>query len=345
MKQIYLILTVCTFLLIGGCKKTEDNPQAVNSDTDTAGAENVFICGAAEQNGKVMVALWNKRNNKLLTEGTGRAVAVTDNDISVAFYRNVNGYNRSFIWENGVITEIQSANATTDTRPVDIEYSGGSLYVALEEFSSNPYKQSAVIWKDGQRTDLPDSGGKVDITSLFVEGSDVYASGSYYSPFHGNSIACVWKNNTLIPLGKSDMNSIARDVFVSTGNIHATGYRFYNAYYGSMAWRNSSEDTLPQSGNQCYPSSIWVDGANELILAADYSGIVVWKNGIAAMLPGSEDDQAFISTQKIIVKQGKTYILSNYDKDDIAYNYLWINNEKHLIAKGEYAIAFGMAVR
>lgn len=345
MKQLYLFLTLCILILSEGCKKNEVNPPAVNSDTDTAGAENVFICGSTEHNGKIMVALWNKRNNKLLTEGTGRAVAVTDKDIAVAFYRTVNGYNHAYIWENGVIREIQSVNATTNTRPVDIEYSGGSLYVALEEFSSTPYKQSVSVWKDGQRTELSDSGGSVDVTSIFVSGSDVYLSGSYYSPTQGNNIACVWKNNTLIPLGKSDMSSIANDVFVIGGNIHATGYRYYNAYYGAMVWRNSAEDTLPQSAGQCYPSSIWVDGSNELILAADYSGLVVWKNGIPAMVPGSEDDQAFKFTKKIIVKQGKTYIISTYDKDDTAFNYLWIDNEKHLIAKGEYSVAFGMAVR
>ncbi len=345
MKQKYLLGALCLFIFSEACKKTEDIPQASNSDTDTAGAENVFICGSLAQNGKSMVALWNKGKNKTIDEGTGRAVAVTDKDIAVAYYRNVNGYSRTFIWENGSIREILSANATTDTRPVDMEYSGGSLYVALEEFASNPYKQLAVICKDGIRTILPDSGGRVEITSLFVDGNDVYASGSYYSPTLFRNVACVWKNNTIIPLGKSYMSSIAKDVFVSGSNIHATGYQYYNSHYGATAWRNSSEDTLPQSGNQCYPSSVWVDGANELILAADYSGLVVWKNGIPAMVPGSEDDQAFISTQKIIVKQGKTYILSNYDKDDIAYNYLWINDEKHLIAKGEYSIAFGMAVR
>ena len=86
--------------------------------------------------------------------------------------------------------------------------SGGNVYISGVVLTFIPYHYTAVYWKNGNITVLPDNNGSSFTSDIDVKGNDVYVSGS-----DGNR-AVYWKNSSEFTLTDGTNNANATSIFV-----------------------------------------------------------------------------------------------------------------------------------
>jgi hypothetical protein len=173
---------------------------------------NIYVAGFEAQSSQDVATLWTNGTKTLLTDGTtegvATGVAVSGSDVYVSGYEigydaNLNHYQVAEYWKNGVpviLDKSMDGAATTG-----IYVSGGDVYVSGSKFVTTQTgpatfltESVAMYWKNGAPILLTSGLFQASASSIFVTGSDVYASGSncvVFAPDCGEAV--YWKNGVL----------------------------------------------------------------------------------------------------------------------------------------------------
>ena len=147
-------------------------------------------------------------------------------------------------------------------------------------------------WKNGVGVSEPASAGHNEgaINSIFISGTDVYATGQ--DDVNGaQSIPKCWKNGTAVPLTYNSGGD-AYSVFVSGSDVYLAGYQWSGTTGGNgiaTFWKNGVPTSLTDASTNSSAESVFVSGSD--VYVAGYGGADYWKNGVASSLsvPGSNE--------------------------------------------------------
>jgi hypothetical protein len=200
------------------------------------------------------------------------SVVVSDGDVYVAGWEDVNNISTPTYWKNGTAVRLPGG---TSSNAVFI--SGADVYVAGFALASSG-TNVPTYWKNGTAVTLPvrNSANGARARSVFVSGTDVYVSG-----YEGGD-AVYWINGkeTLLTNGSGDANATAESIVVSGTDVYAAG-----AEAGTPTlWKNGTATQLTSpSGGAAY--SVFVSNGDVYVAGYGYGGIAeYWKNGTAVIL-------------------------------------------------------------
>lgn len=198
-------------------------------------------------------------------------------------------------WKNGTPVILPSTDPVAYAN--DIFVSGTDVYVAGSTFFTNGVNKqwSAVIWKNGVPTILAQSvfgnnGSRVEATSVFVSGSDVYVAGSTLNAAGTGSIVKVWKNGVATDLTAGTNLAKGLSVYVSGTDVYVAGYEFITGGSGiAKYWKNGVATSLSSTANNAQAESIFVSGTDVYVGGTESNGGLtlyarLWKNGVATTL-------------------------------------------------------------
>jgi hypothetical protein len=222
----------------------------------------------------------------------GSGIAVMGGDVYVAGYAyEPSPVNRSaMLWKNNSTVNVLASNVNTADASA-ITTSGTDIYVSGREANAGK------LWKNGTALTLNNAAG-CTITSIAVDGTDVYAAGYTDVPLRVR----YWKNGNAVDVttpGSAFGNAIA----VANGDVYIAGIDLSGPKAIATYWKNGVAVTLGDGiknsrangiaikGTDVYVAGE-VQGANNL---SDYA--TVWKNGQATTI-GFQNSRA----KAIVVK-------------------------------------------
>lgn len=210
-------------------------------------------------------------------QSRSQSIAVLGNYIYTAGYdsNDITGKYNAAIWTNGQESFLSSSRSST-AASVYISDKKDLYVTGCDYVSHNPKGSwnSAVYWKNGQETVLPDLIGEKYLGSaskgIFVSGNDVYVVGSIltsdipdkYSQGYWLSLATVaalWKNGNLTLLTNESLCSDAKSVYVYNNDVYICGV-IADSSYGTHAvyWKNGVQHQLDSSADESIPGNIIV---------------------------------------------------------------------------------------
>jgi hypothetical protein len=101
-----------------------------------------------------------------LSGSQANGIFVTNNDIHIVGYQNINNYSRAMYWKNGVPTELTSGKESSVAMAIHV--SGNDVYIAGYSWTApNPY--IATWWKNGKEIKLTDGNTSAIATSIYIQ--------------------------------------------------------------------------------------------------------------------------------------------------------------------------------
>lgn len=180
-------------------------------------------------------------------------------------------------------------------------------------------KNTAVYWKDGVATTLPDNNQGSQAHAIAVSGTDVYVVGEVSNGTH--SVATLWKNGSPVALTDGTNNAYARGVFVAGSDVYVAGYDGRGVEY----WKNGVPVVLTDGTEQAASNAIFVSGSDVYAAGYEYqntqisptSSIVApvatyWKNGTPVALTNGAQPSVIWS---FFVSGLDVYASGYYQKD------------------------------
>lgn len=213
------------------------------------------IYAAGYSDSSTALCYWKNGVQTPLSVGTNRSYitgfAADENVVGISGYEiNAAGVKIAKYWKNGVATILSDGNY--DVRATSVAVKNGDVYVVGTE-ESPLAAPTAKYWKNGIATNITPRDFSF-ATDIFVDGTDIYVSGSGNKPGGIRPSARYWKNGTPTVLTDGSREAYVHSIYVKGGDVYVTGYEM-----------------------------------NDLgILVAKY-----WKNGVATILSnGTSDEQA-----------------------------------------------------
>ena len=263
------------------------------------GYERIWSTNPSQKN---TATVWRDGIATALTDGTqtarGNSITVdTDDNVYVAGIESNGSRNVAKLWINGAENNLTNGanNGYASSVIVDNE---NNVYVGGYDGINGK------IWEIGGTTQtfapsVP--GNTVRITSIFKQGSDLYACGS-------DNGAKVWKNNELL----FSFNGIAKSIFVIPSPKQLLGVTVYVAgREGSQAvvWKNGTPIYLSDGTYSASAESVYVVGNDVFVAGYEYTGsgrlAKLWKNGVARNLTTDVTGDALASS--VFVKDSHVF--------------------------------------
>lgn len=224
-----------------------------------------------------VATIWKNGVPTALTDGTEEAyvncIYVTNTDVYAGGTEH-NGTNWvAKVWKNGVPTTLSDGTSNAEVHSVYVV--GTDVYVGGAD------QGLARTWKNGVGTSLPNG---TFVTSIFVNGSDLYACGDYYNA--PASYAVFWKNGVFTDLTDRTLGSNATSVYVSGTDVYVGGRENTVA----RIWKNGVATSLSNGTLFNMVSTLCVNGTNvhasgyEMLTPGGISVAKYWKNGVATNL-------------------------------------------------------------
>lgn len=176
--------------------------------------------------------------------------------------------------------------------------SGSDIYIAMEG-------HDAGYWKNGEKVILDNTmkgHDRVQVSSIFVSGNDVYVSGfkSYPSKNADNtnkSMALYWKNGqeVILSTGTGRFGSRStKSIYVSGNDVYVAGMTQDENTGASRAvyWKNGQEVVLAEGPTFTQAVAIAVSGNDVYVAGQNSNRYVYWKNGKEINLPDCSDIRA-----------------------------------------------------
>jgi hypothetical protein len=209
----------------------------------------------------------------------GNGIAVSGTDIYVAGY----AYNPSpltryaMLWKNsnGPVSLLASGTNGYEARAIAI--SGNDVYVGGEQ------NDTGRVWKNGVPLTL-NNATRCYITSIAVDGTDVYAAGYTSGPVRIR----YWKNGNDIDIptaGETFANAIA----ISNNDVYIAGSENSGSITVAKYWKNGVAVTLGNGVTHSQAHGIAIKGADVYVagdvLNANFTSYAtIWKNGQASTI-------------------------------------------------------------
>ena len=200
---------------------------------------------------------------------------------------------------------------TSTTKPADV-------YVAGYQSDASG-KHTAIYWKNGIATTLPDNNQGSQAYAIAVSGQNVYVVGTVSNGTH--SVATIWKNGSPVALTDGTINAYAGGVFVAGSDVYVAGYDGRGAEY----WKNGVPVVLTDGSEQAASNAIFVSGSDVYAAGYEYqntqisptSSIVApvatyWKNGTPVALANSSQPSVVWA---LFVSGSDVYASGYYQKD------------------------------
>ena len=94
----------------------------------------------------------------------------------------------------------------------------------------------AKLWKNGIATSLTDGTTDASVESVYVSGSDVYASG--FVETSSSRIGVVWKNGSRLFTTSPSYNGVIFSITIIGSDLYASGYEAMDSYpyYMYVTW-------------------------------------------------------------------------------------------------------------
>ena len=162
-------------------------------------------------------------------------------------------------------------------------------------------------WKNGTMTAMPSDCS--DARSIYVDGTDIYVSGTSTS-----GGPAYWKNGTIVnlPMSSGHNGGLAESITVSNGDVYVAGSDAGNGAYSlPRCWKNGVAMTLTALSNT-YAwgnlQSVFISGSDVYVAgvsnpSSGSAAATYWKNGtptaLSDGLTGSDISQIFISGSDI----------------------------------------------
>lgn len=232
-------------------------------------SDNIVACaGDITMNGGIIAFSW--KNGKLDTlnlHGEANDIAISDNDLYVAgYYRANDTVNKACYWKNGQQVGLPQNNIMGYA--TSISAFNGKIFIGGLEWQ-NSTNSLAEYWVNNELIQFNTPNAKS--YDILVLNNDIYLAGAIQSAT--NSIAGYWKNGEWVQVSKPDVNSWAREIAISDGDIYISGQNGGECGY----WKNGKWNGL---GTNAYAYSIAVNG-NDVYVSGNLLGNETgyWKNG------------------------------------------------------------------
>jgi hypothetical protein len=154
-----------------------------------------------------------------------------------------------------------------------------NLYVVgLENTGNGPLQ--AKLWNNGKATLLSAPSMAAHASSVFVSGTDVYATGSM-----SNNVG-YWKNGVFKVLGSApDIISTGSSIFVSNNDVYVAGYEtnsngsFFPLNIAKI-WKNDKAIILGDSLTNSWANCVYVSGSDVYVAGTINNAAALWVNGV-----------------------------------------------------------------
>jgi hypothetical protein len=175
------------------------------------------------------------------------SIAVDGSDVYVL---GVDSLKNPCFWKNGQPTELKGVYITA----VCLAVSGGDVYVAGQQFDTLTNNRRAILWKNGVADSLSDGSADVLVSSLTIDGSDIYVCGNTAGPT--GYVSTVWKNGQLLPMqGGSSGPLYAWGVGVVNGAVYVGGNESAPGQIIAAYWSAGGVTELDK--NLKHSSTVW----------------------------------------------------------------------------------------
>lgn len=273
-------------------------------------------------------------------ESNPQTIIVKQADVYVAGYSHGEGT----YWKNGEATTL------TDIEAHGIWVAGQDLYIAGVKYAGGG-KTIPVYLKNGVETPLTDGITRVFVTSMFVDGADVYVAGIEINMETDGTSAVYWKNKEKHILSPELYRTRANAIFVSDGQVYVAGdeEEETTGITTAVYWKNGTKQTLPKDSPTTYPSAygLYVKDNTIYIAGSEYQTAKLWKLKTDGTLietdnlsQGLNANAVFVSGSDVYVAGRGTDEKAHYWKNGIIQNlegnegsansiFVW-NNEVHI---------------
>lgn len=188
---------------------------------------NVYVSGYYSISTYVPTLWINNVETPLMynSERKGRpySVFVSGTTVYVAGSRS-----RAILWKDGVATSRLSENKWV-SYGYSVFVSGEDEYVAGYEKNDGMYR--ALLWKNGERTDLTDGTHNAKAFSVCSADGNAYVAGCQYTD--AQTVAMLWVNGEPVILSGDESSACAVSSCVFGDKVYVAGYA--NAIYGKSA--------------------------------------------------------------------------------------------------------------
>ena len=224
-----------------------------------------------------------------------------------------------------------SSCSKDNPKPVKTDvYIGGSIN------SNTNGHETPVYWKNGILTNLSDGPKVSSVSSIYVSGNDVYASGIQSNG--KTTIATYWKNGTAYALIEDSLkSSTAHSIAVVDGIIHVAGYYYDDNKSKALYWRITSSGSWTDSLSTNSGNS----GANALYVSGSTAYIAGWEENLAGkrvakiwqVTSNQKTEGTDLSDGKfnaysfaLTIANNNTYVVGiEYNSADVAIGRIWKN--------------------
>jgi hypothetical protein len=338
MKKQILIQAIACIILFAACKKNKEitttpPPVVIPADVYVAGTQPDSITGR-ETSGVWKNGTFTANTLSGNNAHYGNALAVNGTDVYTTGYENTPSIWVCHVWKNGVHqyslgdgyslgngiavngTDVYVAGYGYEPTPtryaiqwkndnavnllavgsgsneaVAVTTSGTDVYVAGKE------NNNGKIWKNGVALTLNNATG-CTLTSIAVDGADVYAAGYTNSPLRVR----YWKNGTSVDIATAG-SAYATAITVVNGAVYIAGTDISGSKAVAKYWKNGVETALGDGIRNSTAYGIAVKGT-DVYVTGQLGGVntsidfaTVWKNGQATTI-GKANSQA----KAIVVK-------------------------------------------
>jgi len=266
---------------------------------------NIHVVGnTLDANNKEIAAYWKNQKFQPLSikkdkygnieNSSANGVEVSNGDVFIFPYQP--GADKDYYYlKNG-----GEVNFPNFVKPENINdrvhfVSGNDIYLAN-------FTDEAAYWKNGIKVSLDNTmhfPNSVQVSSIFVSGSDVYVSGykSYASKGADNTnrqMALYWKNGQEVILSTGTGRFGTRttsSIFVSGNDVYVSGMSQDPNTGESIAvyWKNGQEVVLAKGPTFTQTFAIAVAGNDVYVAGENFNRKVYWKNGREIELPNCSD--------------------------------------------------------
>src|ERR1700722_588639 len=167
------------------------------------------------------------------------------------------GWENAVLWNNGTTTYLADTSlGPSGARTVFL--SGNDVYIGGYTFNNIDTAYIPTYWKNGIAKQLSSPLKFAYISSMYVDGTDVYTAGGAWD-YNGHQYAIFWKNDsfTILDSVSSSINNggpFATSIFISGNDIYVAGQN----HIGGCYWKNGIVTNL----NTPTCRSVYVSGSD-----------------------------------------------------------------------------------
>jgi hypothetical protein len=250
--------------------------------------DDVYVVGYRQLSTHGVARLWKNGTEIPLTDDANPSqateIVISGDDVYVVGYE-FKGKQTALYWKNG--QRVNLSDGTTHATATSIAIRESDIYVGGNSTHANG-NTVGTYWKNGVAHTISD---KVTfVHGIFVDGDDIYLTGSERNTGPGVGFPTFWKNGEVTRLGPGLAGAAGYDIVVSGTDVYVAGVED-NADLVRLAkyWKNGNPVVLSDVTRYAGAAAIDVLGPDVYVVgfqnnAANRNVVMLWKNGVGATI-------------------------------------------------------------